>query len=205
MEHDTLDTLREAVIRVGEGRGFLVEWPRDLTRVVITAAHCLPWLPDTAHPAAYAEDHTYANLLGPLGESLSVWAELLFVDPMADLAVLCMPDTQERLKDAEAYDELVKDRPVFRIALAPETCPGWIFSLDQEWLACTVRSVPTRRSRLGILDTTIVSGMSGSPILREDGSAMGVISSKELHPRLDEDLPGGLFAELRTDVRPEPT
>ena len=64
------------MIRVGEGRGFLVEWPRDLTRVVITAAHCLPWLPDTAHPAAYAEEHTYANLLGPLGDADALWCVL---------------------------------------------------------------------------------------------------------------------------------
>lgn len=41
--------LAQAVIRVGDGRGFMVE--RQRQRFVLTAAHCLPRLPP-AHPDA---------------------------------------------------------------------------------------------------------------------------------------------------------
>src|SRR6185437_9160438 len=78
------------VIRVGEGRGFIVEhrfWtklpeldnPQKLRnhllrrRLVITAAHCLPKLPP---PIAWSdlEERTYPKLLGPLGGENTVWA-----------------------------------------------------------------------------------------------------------------------------------
>jgi putative ABC transport system substrate-binding protein len=61
-----MDKATAAVIRVGDGRGFVVEGERE--RFVITAAHCLPHLPP-CHPAAYEEELTYQALLGPLGNS----------------------------------------------------------------------------------------------------------------------------------------
>ena len=74
-----------AVVRVGDGRGFVVE--NDDERLVITAMHCLPELP-IAHGASYIEERTYRGLLGPVGDGQTVWAECLFADPIADLAVL---------------------------------------------------------------------------------------------------------------------
>jgi hypothetical protein len=59
-----------AVIQVGTGRGFVVE-AQD-ARLVITAGHCLPWFPP-CHPAAYLNDRTYRDLLGPLGQNCTVW------------------------------------------------------------------------------------------------------------------------------------
>jgi hypothetical protein len=65
---------KEAVIRVGDGRGFIVKdagrirlgW-RGAKHIVITAAHCLPFLPPCR---AYCEleERTYRALLGPLGQ-----------------------------------------------------------------------------------------------------------------------------------------
>jgi hypothetical protein len=86
-----------AVITVGDGRGFVVEGERE-TRLIITAAHCLPSFP-LCHGASYLEERTYQALLGPLGEKPTVWTECLFVDPIADIAVLGQPDNQDELYD----------------------------------------------------------------------------------------------------------
>ncbi len=86
---DTLDS-RQAVIQVGDGRGFIVEPvasdPGPINRrVVVTGAHCLPHLPP-AHTFSYLEEKTYQKLLGLLDQEPTVWAEFLFVDPVADIA-----------------------------------------------------------------------------------------------------------------------
>jgi hypothetical protein len=107
------------VLKVDDGHGFVVEYRRKLptlpknmrniwvagklTRplsfltehVVVTAAHCLPHMPP-ADGAAFAEERTYTNLLGKLNcEECDVLTECLFVDPVADVAVLGAPDEEE--------------------------------------------------------------------------------------------------------------
>jgi hypothetical protein len=56
--------IKNSIVNVGGGRGFVVEHGRY--KYIITAAHCLPELPP-AHGAAYLEEKTYGNLVGPLG------------------------------------------------------------------------------------------------------------------------------------------
>src|SRR5262245_37917937 len=82
-----------SVVKVSGGRGFIIENGHE--RLVVTAAHCLPHFPP---PLAITttEERTYRNLLGPLDASEpAVWAELLFADPVGDIAVLGSPDNQE--------------------------------------------------------------------------------------------------------------
>jgi len=56
-------------------------------------------------------------------------AECLFVDPIADIAVLGCPDGQTEYPDeAEAYDELIDDAPVVSIA-KPRSGKGWLCRL----------------------------------------------------------------------------
>ena len=53
--------LTRGVLRVGDGRGFVVEHRNYLgheERIVITAAHCLPVLP-SCHPMRYLHECTY--------------------------------------------------------------------------------------------------------------------------------------------------
>src|SRR5438552_3247930 len=96
-----------SVLRVGGGRGFVVNGERD--RLIITAAHCLPRFPP-CHGFSYTEERTYAKLLGPLGRKKpTVWAECLFVDPVADIAVLGPPDDQELFDEYDEYDRLVAE------------------------------------------------------------------------------------------------
>lgn len=113
------------VLKVGEGgRGFVFEYPYDVPesllrelrsrlsgkhrlkrrlwpRVIVTAAHCLGKLPPR-HAMAFAEEKTY-NLLGSLdGGTANICAECLFVDPVADIAVLGAPDNQA---NQEMYEQ----------------------------------------------------------------------------------------------------
>src|SRR5439155_26312499 len=79
------------VITVGEGRGFVVE--HRVEHLVVTASHCLPWLP-SGFGIAYSDEHVYRNMLGPLGSAPTVACECLFINPIADVAVLGVPSSQ---------------------------------------------------------------------------------------------------------------
>jgi len=102
-----LNKLTAAVLQVGDGRGFVVETLEAEHRLIITAAHCLPFLPP-AHPAAYFAERTYRRLLGPLEAEPTVWAECRFIDHVNDIAVLGAPDGQELAQEADRYEALTE-------------------------------------------------------------------------------------------------
>lgn len=206
------DEWARSVIRVGDGRGFICGTERE--RFVITAAHCLPELPP-GHGAARLEEITYGALLGPLGHEPRVWAECLFVDPVADLAVLGSPDGQALFREAEEYEELVGAapalsladpalaRPLLRVSGVSVQGPleaqltASMFSLDGRWFSCRVQL--TRRSCVVMqTDEPISAGMSGSPIMLNDGTAVGVIclSGQSPNPFLRANLPGWILATI---------
>jgi hypothetical protein len=116
-----LVSAKEAIIKVGDGRGFLVEyspWPHQ----VITVAHCLAHLPP-GHGALSAKERTYANLLGPRDGLATVWAECVFVDPIADIAVLAAPDGL--YEELQAYDDFMEGRPAVRIDSGQQIRAAW--------------------------------------------------------------------------------
>jgi hypothetical protein len=160
------DGLLDKSIRVGDGRGFIVEDPRHHS-LVITASHCLPNLPPP--------ERTYANLLGPLGGEPTVWAEVLFVDPVANIAVLGAPASQELHDEYEAYARLMPESPLL-MADAPKTARAWLLSLEEEWFECEVWHHLDGPFWIRNAATPIIGGMSGSPILNDDGKAIGVLS-----------------------------
>ncbi len=142
------------------------------------------------------------------GGEPSVWTECLFADPIGDIAVLGPPDGQELFEQWEAYDNLVQSAHTLMIADAPKQGPAWLLSLDNRWLRCTVRH---SGGSLWISDATdgIRAGMSGSPVLSDDGSAIGVVctsagtgGSDQPHtegrnnPRLMGNLPGWCIKSL---------
>jgi hypothetical protein len=126
-DEDKRHKARASVITVNAGRGFVVQYTFD--RLVVTAAHCLPWLPPCGG-ALDLGDLTYRAVLAPLGSQPTVWAECLFADPVADVAVLGSPDDQEFFKEAQAYEELVKSVTPIAIAVAPSEGEAWLLSLD---------------------------------------------------------------------------
>jgi hypothetical protein len=64
-----------------------------------------------------------------LGDKPTVWAECLFADPIADIAVLGSPDNQALFDEAGAYEALVESTSPIKIAEVPEKCRGWLLSL----------------------------------------------------------------------------
>jgi hypothetical protein len=208
-----------SVVTVGDGRGFVVESYRE--RFVITAGHCLPELPPY-HGASYTHERTFARLLGAVGRKRqSVWAECLFADPIADLAVLGSPDGQELYEEAQAFEKLIEravplpiaDVPLTRPPIALSTgetilgrptaeCRGWMLSLEGRWFPC---SVVAHSRALSIKDAAeeIRGGMSGSPIVNDDGAAIGAVCVSTLgkkegdrNPFLARALPGWLLSEI---------
>jgi hypothetical protein len=206
----------QSVVRVGDGRGFVVELKAGA--VVITAAHCLPHLPP-AHSASHLHERTYKALLAPLGGKPTVWAECLFVDPVADIAVLGSPDNQALFEQADAYRALVAGVTPLAIADAPkmgrervrgfwtQTSEGrmrvrsfWtktpgkgraqLLSLGGKWIT---RPVLRHDDLLSVGGGALDGGMSGSPILSMDGKAIAVVSTDQRNPVLRDCLPARFF------------
>jgi hypothetical protein len=88
----------KSLVHAGASRGFVVEARDPLRqRYIITAAHCLPRLPDI-------QDEwpgVFRDVLGPLGSATTSCAECLYVDPISDIAVLGTPDAEELPDQAE--------------------------------------------------------------------------------------------------------
>ena len=182
------------VIKVGQGRGFVIAHRRKLSkppglrlpglrlrafvddRLVITAAHCLPKFP-RAYSAEFCELRTYRNLLGSLannrnGKKNDVCAECLFADPIADIAVLGCPDGQALGDEADAYNVFTEKVTPLRIGAA-RSGKDWLLSLDRpRWIPTTLDLAYRSRS---LKTGPTEAGMSGSPILNDRGKAVGVV------------------------------
>ena len=179
----------DCVVKVRYGRGFVVGG--EDRRFVLTAAHCLQKLPP-AHPSSYLEEPTYGNLLGPLGGKRIVWAECLFADPVADLAVLGSPDNQALYEEAEAFEDLVSSCRSLRIGKA-QSGDSWMLSLKNRWVPTRVAVRGSWNASLEIGPTE--DGQSGSPILDCSGRAIGmIVVSSAGNPILMCALPGWLMA-----------
>ena len=199
MDDAQMAAAKGAVITVGVGRGFIVEAANQ--RLVTTAAHCLPHLPP-AHSASYSEERTYRELLGPLNDSNpKVSAECLFADPVSDIAVLGSPD------EAEAYEALMAEAPALQISDPPAQAPAWLLTLDGRWSQCLINHYGGPLWISGAAEGIVV-GMSGSPIVADDATAIGLVcvsagSLGNLHTeggpnaRLTHSLPGWILPKLR--------
>ena len=226
------DAARRAVITVGAGRGFVIQvvernpfqegirlmgkflrprrWIKR--RIVVTASHCLPHLPP-AHPGAFRHERTYQALLGPLHERIpSITTECLFADPVADIAVLSEPDDQvfDPMTDGD-FVEFVDGAEVLSVASIATDMWGWLLSLENQWISCTLQLGPFGGHGIRIKDAVagIIGGMSGSPIMGDDGRAIGVVCTSGgrsgqgpyteggPNPSLMHSLPGWLLKQVR--------
>jgi hypothetical protein len=193
-----VERLKPGVITVGQGRGFVVESAGE--RLVITAAHCLPFLP-RASPSFGLEARAYGPLLARRGDPPRARAVCRFVDPIADIAVLGSPDAP----DADDYKALMATATVLPIGDRVRHpvnfwAPARLLSLDGRWFSCTIRHFG---GPLWITHAAerVHGGMSGSPIVAEAGTAIGVVCTITTprdggpNPRLSDSLPGWLLQD----------
>jgi hypothetical protein len=200
------------VVRVGNGRGFVMEhrvyfdpgdgngYTKLRRKVVVTASHCLPHAPKVFSGVDY-QLATYANLLGPLGEEPSVWTQCLFFDPVADIAVLGEPDNQELSDEWDAYYALVNGRKPFAIA-APESGEGYMLALDGVTWKPTALEVQMNIGGNALSTGETLAGQSGSPILDRNGRAVALVSmGSEEMPILRLALPPWLLRATKGHSR----
>jgi hypothetical protein len=190
------ESLTPGIVTVGNGRGFVVEGGGE--RFVVTAAHCLPFLPP-ALPNLGLEARTYGPLLALRGETPHAWAECRFVDPIADIAVLGSPDNAHA-PDYQSLTAAATALPFGDPVRHPVNfwAPARLLSLDGRWFSCTIRHFG---GPLWITHAAerVQGGMSGSPIVAEAGTAIGVVCSitspRDGGPnaRLSDHLPGWLL------------
>lgn len=118
-------------------------------------------------------DTTYQDLLAPLGCEPAIWADCLFVDQVGDIAVLGQPDTQAFGEQADAYAALLEPVPPLKIAAPGKE--GWLLSLDGVWFRCAVQMLRDPILALYAMEGSFAAGMSGSPIVSAEGTAIGVM------------------------------
>jgi len=124
-----------------------------------------------------------------------------FVDPIADIAVLGSPDNPH----ADDYTALMWTATALSFgnpARHPVNfwAPARLLSLDGRWFSCTIRHIG---GPLWITHAAerVHGGMSGSPIVGEAGTTIGVVctttSPREGDPnaRLSDNLPGWLLRD----------
>jgi len=138
-------------------------------------------------PGETRGDH--AGLLGPLGAEPHISVVWLFVDPVANLAVLGPVDDEEDYDEVQAYDELVEPLdplPLGSLAFTAEN-EAWMLALDGRWFRCRVSSLG-RTLWISEAQDDIRRGMSGSPIMLSSGHAVGVVS-------ISREVPGAAGSE----------
>jgi hypothetical protein len=195
-----IERLKSGVITVGHGRGFVVEGAGE--RLVITAAHCLPFFPPAFPSFGIDDARTYGPLLARRGEEPRAWAVCRFVDPIADIAVLGSPDNPH----AADYKALMGTATALSIGdpvghPVNFWAPARLLSLDGRWFSCTIRHFG---GPLWITHAAerVVGAMSGSPIVAVAGTAIGVVctitSPREGGPnaRLADNLPEWLLRDI---------
>jgi hypothetical protein len=136
---------------------------------------------------------------------------ILFVDPIADLAVLGGPDNQVLSEKSDAYDDLVEGRSALPVGVVTATCEAWLLTLAGQWERCSVRVDeygPAKWLTLVAAKDGNLPGTSGSPIVTADRAAVSVVSvesqangdaqvEQPMQPRLAMALPVWLLGEVR--------
>jgi hypothetical protein len=133
---------------------------------------------------------------------------------VADLAVLCEPDNEEVDDEGGAYVKLTDNATPFKLGRLrfrrprvrlfdgsmirgkrKATSKAWMLTLDGKWFSCHI-AVYDRALWIQDAAEPVHSGMSGSPIILLDGSAVGVVCvDSGPNPFLLANLPAWLVRE----------
>lgn len=201
-----------AIVQVGsrDGRGFIVGRAQR-SRYVVTAAHCLE---RSRFPqpnlAFHVREWTFPNVMGPIGTNRgTISAELCVFSLVDGVAVFGEPKGLEHEYEAHQYERFTAAAMPVAEPPTAQACrwsngsgsKGWVPALDGTWLSCSVHN---SGGCLMLDGVEIKPEMSGSPIVNDDGAAIGVISAGERgggyndgHRSLMDCLPAWLWRKLR--------
>lgn len=193
-------TLALSIVAVGEACGFAVDGGPNGT-VIITAAHVLPsWtvdnrdlVPIRPRQERFADERRIPDLVGSLGYDGRFAVECIFVDLVADVAILASPDpsspsaaesirffeSQQPLRFAPAHVE-PKQAFVFSPFASFSANSGWWVALD---------GLRISGSALVHRDSIFEFGTAGGPVIDAQGHVVAIIASEYYQPRLPHCLP----------------
>jgi hypothetical protein len=188
------------------GRGFIVQGASE--RFVITSTRCLPAIPSCGAPLIYPDLLlSRPDLLASYeGRLASPWCR--FVDPSVGIAVLGPPRLDGWLgsersvdEDESCYRQITNAAIPLSIAEPPKRSLAWVLLADSSWGRCIVGHYGNDLAFCNhFFDMRSVE--PGSPLVVDDGSAIGVIGDTGdwnpdcRHPRLANALPGWLLRDL---------
>lgn len=177
------------------GQGVLVKG-----NFIMTAAHCVNCSVDSG---MMMEDINPEKIVTSSGTGIMV--NLLAVEPVSDIAVLGIIDSQEFPEEADKFEKFCNHtRPVklFRkdFDLFVEY-PAYIYTHLREWLTCKVeKTFPTANKLVLNPEKAIQPGTSGSPVVNDAGELIGVVSVGGLDgsiPFLRSSLPVYLYKAMQ--------
>ena len=181
------------------GRGILIPG-----QMILTAAHCVTY---TTDGSMVLGDFFLEDILTAQGMALK--AQPVFLDPLADIALLGALDSQEFSKEVshyEAWCEAILPIPLSEADFPFDSpIPISVYTHRGQWIRGTVCQMSYDANALAwIMTTQIEGGTSGSPIVTDDGLIVGVVSHTNetgaecmgLTPRPHLTLPGWALRQI---------
>jgi len=155
-----------------EGRGILVPgW------FALTAAHCIDWSAAAGKPLA---GHSLQKARAQDGRELHL--RVLAIEPVADIAVLGSPDSQEAPSAAAQFEKFVVQTepvPLSYSSLKPygRSRPASVLGHDRRWITGGVKAIREQQASV-VFETEewVGSGVSGGPIVTLAGKLIAVVS-----------------------------
>ncbi|MGJ5096742.1 hypothetical protein ACQR18_32010 [Bradyrhizobium oligotrophicum] len=214
-----LDKVKKAIVRVGKGRGFMIGGG------IVTTINWLSNPPEFKYPRfetieqQNAQPPSEARIVGRLDGTLTADADCVFADPISSVAIL--GGYSEEFRRIEHWEYRLPVHAPLRPTFAGHGAvqDAWFLSIDEKWVKCRVR---TNYDDLRFVgddpdewggEPEIAGNLSGSPIIDEDGGAIGIIlaPSKKKHRDqwfghhvvLIRSLPGSYIASISELSFPE--
>jgi hypothetical protein len=176
-----LDKVKRAIVRVGNGRGFMVGGG------IVTTTNWLANPPKFRFPRFSTNDEALhaapdeSKILAALGNPLTISAYCVFADPVSHVAILSNNSEDYRGLDDWKYRLEIHAPLRPHIAGAGRIQDVWFLSLDEKWVKCQVRVSYDNLTFVGPNpnvfggEPEIDGRLSGSPIIDEEGRAIGMI------------------------------
>lgn len=156
-----------------EGQGVLVNGD-----VILTAAHCIEWSPDFIDASCLGDP---IRQFIETKDGRKFRGDVVFIDPIADIAAIQCCDAEQCLKDAAAFENFCRSTTATTLSgLKPDLFtlfPVNILAHTGEWIAGNGQFCNPGRSNVFIQPFhRIRGGTSGGPVLDINGELLGVVS-----------------------------